>query len=218
MVKVPLSGSTAPARPDLLQPELADHFDRSLREWKPSTAENPAELPDLFGTPPPQARSLQALVAAPGSAATVHSPHAELTNPLTGEIVDETSIDDLIACYEYIDAKDKAIYAVKQRIKSLLLARSEGEAATRRVAGKTRIVKLEMPSESFEQSTLKALWESHPALAEQYLRIEKLAVQMKEFKKLRGTASDQPDVVAFRDALTAASRGRAGLPSITVER
>lgn len=217
MVKVPLSGSTAPARPDLLQPELAEHIDRSLREWKPSTAENPAELPDLFGPLSPQAtRSLQALASTADSAAVVISPQAELTNPLTGEVVNEQSIDELIDCYEYIDRKDKAIFAVKQRIKTLLLARTEGDAVTRRIAGAKRVAKLTLPAEGFDQATLKRLWAEYPELAAQYLRIESIAVQAREVAKLRNTSSDQADLVAFRDALIAASKGR-GLPTISIE-
>lgn len=167
-------------------------------------------LPDLFGFPASQ--------PAGDGELTITRVSPALTNPLTGEIVDETSIDELIDCYEYIDAKDKQIFAVKQRIKHLLLARTEGSAATRRVAGERRVAKLTLPAESFEQATLKRLWAEMPDLAEKYLRIESIAVQMREFNKLRGTSTDQPDLAAFRDALTAASRGRASLPSVSVEK
>lgn len=162
---------------------------------------------DLFGFP-----------QAPAELSVVEVNPAALTNPVSGEIVDPESIDDLISCYEQIDRFDKAIYAVKQRIKSLLLAKTEGDAVTRRVQGEKRIAKLELPAESFDQTTLKQLWEQHPELAEQYLRIERLAVNMKDFKKLRGTSSDRPELVAFRDALTAASKGRTGSPTVTVEK
>ncbi len=229
MVRVPLSGGGAAHSSDRVSglsqghplTELAQHIDGSLQGYQPPA--KPAVMPgqeadslllDFFGIP--QATPA-ALVSTPESAAVVEVQHSELVNPITGEIVDETSIDDLIDCYEYIDRKDKQLYAVKQRIKQLLLARTEGDATTRRVAGQRRKAKVTLSAETFDQAVLKTLWARFPELAAQFMRIESLAVQLREFKKLVNTSSDQANFIAFRDALTAAHRGRTGSPSISIE-
>lgn len=141
----------------------------------------------------------------------------ELMNPLTGEIIDRESIDDLIDHLESLTDLSKRMYAVQCEIRTLLEAKCEGDAVTRRVQGKHRRAKIVLPDESFEQSVLKELWNSHHDLAQQYLKIGTLNVQMKEFNKLRKTSTDQAALQFFRDAMTAASKGRSGLPTVTVE-
>lgn len=196
MVRVPLHGDAAPVRN---QPVVSD----------------PDAAFDFFASPPPSRGLPTPASDAAATLTVVSSP--ELVNPITAEIVDETSIDDLIDCYEYLDKKDKQIYAAKCRIRQLLLDRTEGDAVSRRVAGKRRKAKVTLPDVGFEQSVLKQLWNDSPELAEQYLKIATIGVQMAAYKKLVNTSSDQADFVAFRDALTAACKGRTGLPTISVE-
>lgn len=173
------------------------------------------QLHDCDAAPAFQPLQFQPLQADPQAPVTLAI--AELMNPLTGEIVDRESIDELIDALEFLKDKNDRIYAAMCEIRRLLADRCEGDAITRRVAGKRRSAKVVKPDESFEQPVLKDLWERYPQLSGQYLKIATLGVQMKNFNKMRTTSSDQPDFVAFRDAMTAASKGRAGLPTVTVE-
>jgi hypothetical protein len=142
---------------------------------------------------------------------------SEIVCPLTGEIADVKDADGLIDLFERLKEKNDAIYAAMLRCRTALSELTEGDAATRRVRGKRRAAKIEMPKVSFEQSVLKELWNSHPELAVEYLKIESIGVQMTPYKKLVNTTGTGADFKYFRDALTAACRGRAGTPSVTVE-
>jgi hypothetical protein len=141
----------------------------------------------------------------------------EITDPMTGEIFDVRDIDSLISLYERRKVVNDQIYSVLVRIRLALANLTEGDAVTRRVRGKKRSAKIKMPDVSFEQAVLKELWNSHQKLALEYLKIETVGVRMKEYKKLVGTSSTEPDFIFFRDALTRAERGRVGTPSLTIE-
>lgn len=141
----------------------------------------------------------------------------EIICPLTGEIVELSDVDGLAEMYERLDKHNKQIYAVLIKLRQSLFDLTEGDAATRRIRGRRRQVKVTMPSVKFEQSVLKALWESHPDLAHEFMRISQVDVKLREFNKLENMTSDDPAFVYFRDTLTNACRGRDGLPSVAVE-
>lgn len=141
----------------------------------------------------------------------------EIVCPLTGEVVSISDVDALADMYERLDKQNKRLYAAICRVRNALADLTEGDAATRRLRGKRRQVKVTMPSVKFEQSVLKALWESHPDLAHEFMRISQVDVKLREFNKLENMTSDDPAFVYFRDTLTKACRGRDGLPSVAVE-
>jgi len=140
-----------------------------------------------------------------------------LVCPLTGEVIDIADTDSLLDCYERVDRADKFNYATKLRIRELLAEKTEGNAKTRRVAGRRRLAKVTMPDDSWDQSILREAWNSYPKFRDEYLAISSLRVQSREFKKLVNTAGP-PDLTTFRDMLTRANRGPQGVPTISIEK
>lgn len=140
-----------------------------------------------------------------------------ITCPLTGEMAAPHNVDRLAAMYQRLEACNKAVYAAMCDIRRAMADMTEGDAATRRIRGKNCQVKVTMPAVKFEQSVLKALWESHPDLAHEFMKIETVGVKLREFAKLENMAGSDPAFVYFRDTLTNACRGRDGLPSVAIE-
>lgn len=147
------------------------------------------------------------------------SPPGEeyIYHPLSpGEIVEVDDIDGLIDLYEELDAVDKKVYGAKLRIREALARLTEGDQKTRRVRGKRRKAKVEMPGPSWDQSILKECWNSYPDLAPEVMSISSLRVKLREFKKVVGTSGDDA-FVNFRDMVTAANRGPVGTPTVKIE-
>ena len=142
----------------------------------------------------------------------------EIDDPLTGEIIDTDSIDQMLDRFEALDEFNRKLYGTLLALRRAIAAKTEGDGVTRRVAGRLRRAKVIMPDESFDQTRLKALWNEYPALAQEYLKIDTVGVRKREYAKLVGTASDQDDFCAFRDAMKAANCGRTGTPRIEIER
>lgn len=144
-----------------------------------------------------------------------------ILDPITGEILDPadaTYIDDLIDSYERISALDSKLYAAKCAIRQALADRTEGDAKTRRVAGKRRLVKLEFPGDKFEQSILKEAWQSYPQFRDEYLRIAEIAPKLREVKKLENLSGDE-SLCCFRDIVLSANKGNGGaLPTVKIEK
>lgn len=146
------------------------------------------------------------------------NPTIELIDPTTGEIVNLTDPDELIDAYERIDRHadklDAAAFVIRQSLAKL----TDGQttAKTRRVQGRRRKAKLEMPDQNWEQSILKECWNSYPSLRDQCLRIGKIDVKAREWAKLAETAGS-PDVETFRDMVRSAMRPATALPTVKVE-
>jgi hypothetical protein len=141
----------------------------------------------------------------------------DIVCPLTGEVIAPDDIDGLIAMLDRVKSIGDRLYAVQMRLRNLLASKTEGDAVTRRIRGKKRLAKVTMPDVSFEQSILKELWNSHPQLAQEYMKIGTIDVRMREYKKLVDTASEEANFTFFRNALTRACRGRIGTPRVDVE-
>lgn len=136
--------------------------------------------------------------------------------PLTHEIVSLDDVDAMASLYERIVAAEEDLRQRKQRLREAFAARTEGTAKTRRVEGRTRRVKVEMPDESFEQSVLKEAWHAYPQHRDRFLKIDSIGLKKVEVKKLMET-SGEPSLNAFRDMVRKANRGPLGLPSVKVE-
>ena len=137
---------------------------------------------------------------------------------LPGELIDPNSVDQLCERYDAIKQVSDKLSLVLLDLRRAIAAKTEGEANTRRVAGRYWRAKVTMPDESFDQQTLKRLWAEYPEFAHEYLRIASVDVRRVEFKKLVNTASDQDDFCAFRDSLKGANEGRKGVPRVEIER
>lgn len=148
----------------------------------------------------------------------VHAVELTLMNPLSGEIIDPDSVDDMIDQLESIKAINRQLYAVELQLRDRLAALTEGDAKTRRIRGERRAAKIEMPGLGWEQSKLKEAFAQFPEFRDEVLKIDSIGVKLAEYKKLKNTSSDDPEFLKFRDAITAACKGPTGNPSVTVEK
>jgi hypothetical protein len=141
-----------------------------------------------------------------------------LLNPLTEAIIPPDDVDQMIDAYQEMKAFGDRLYAAQIAIRTKLAAITEGqtEAKTRRVQGRRRKAKIEMPSPGWDQSILKEAWNAYPQLRDQCLKIDTVGVKAREWKKLAETAG-VPEVETFRDMIKAAVKPPKGVPTIEIE-
>src|SRR5690348_11876578 len=117
-----------------------------------------------------------------------------IADPLhDGQLIDPNSIDELCERYDAIKGQAEKLEVALLLLRSAIAKKTEGDAVTRRVAGRHWRAKVTMPDEKLDQQTLKRLWAEFPELSHEYLRIASLDVKRIEVKKLVNTASDQDD-------------------------
>lgn len=153
----------------------------------------------------------------PGQAERLAQHETEIDDPLTGEVVRTDDVDGLIEMFERLDRENRRVYYTMCRIREALGKLTEGDAVTRRLKGRRKAAKVVMPDVKWEQSIVRECWQSYPSLRDEYLKIESIGVRMREYQKLVNT-SGVPEIETFRNMLTAACKGRVGLPTVTVER
>jgi hypothetical protein len=141
---------------------------------------------------------------------------AEIECPLTGEIVRLSDADGLIDLFERVKRTGDICYAVQMKCREALAAMSEGDTKTRRVRGRRRLAKITMPDDAWENSLLMEAFNSYPQYRDQCLRIERIKVMLRDYKKVVGTAGP-PDFEQFRNMVSKANRGPCGTPVVTVE-
>lgn len=207
--------------------QLIDQVRKELKKFEPvlmtkgqaAMQSTDAEIDALFAdspTAPTLPSSPQATASAASEEAADEAPH--LTMP-DGEMVDMTDADALITAYERIEKMDATVYAVKTQIKQALAAMTEGDKKTRRVAGKSRVAVVTMPSGSWNNSKLKEAYNSYPQFRDQYLRIESVAVKAVEFNKTRSMAIvDNAPLETFVGMVAAAEQPPSGNPSVKIEK
>lgn len=140
----------------------------------------------------------------------------EIINPVGGEILDVSNIDKLIAAYEELCRTSSLVYAGQTLIRAAIAElASEGEGKTRHVAGKERRASVEMPSDNWDNATLKNCWKEYPQFRDEFLRIEKVAPNLTAIKKLASTAGDE-DLMAFKRLVFGARTESTALPKVTV--
>lgn len=144
------------------------------------------------------------------------NPADDLICPVTGEVVDETDADALIDCLDRIQKRAREIYAAKELVVLALACMTEGDAKTRRVEGRRRKAKITMPSDSWDQSILKEVWNAYPDHRDRFLRLGTVAVNLREWKKLQNTTAPK-DVDQIKKMLDRANRGATGNPSVRIE-
>lgn len=141
----------------------------------------------------------------------------ELMHPLTGEVLDISSADGLIHAYQQLSDVDRLIYSAKIIIRTALKHMATEGGKTRRVAGDKHTAMLTMPDAKWDNTKLKELWQKFPSLREKYLRIDRLAPNLNEVKKLKATTCEG-ELANFRALLLAAESPADGLPSVKVEK
>jgi hypothetical protein len=140
----------------------------------------------------------------------------EIICPLTGEIVDTSDPDQLIDCFERLKEADAQIFDAKRRVQFALAALTEGDAKTRRVRGRRRRAKIEMPDNGWSQSILKEAYHAYPQFRDELLRIDSVGVKAREFKKaVNETGPD--DWSTFRNMIASAEQPATATPRVTVE-
>ena len=140
----------------------------------------------------------------------------EILDPTTGELVPAGDIDQLIEAFERIKLADAAIYKAKREVQIALADLTEGKAKTRRVRGRRRRAKVEMPDSSWDQSILKEAFNSYPQFRDQCLAIASIRVRKREYQKVRNEAGPA-DFMQFRNMLTQAEGPPTGTPRVTIE-
>ena len=143
----------------------------------------------------------------------MEAKHLELTD---GVLVDVSSVDELATAYEEIRAAEQALRTRKLLVVEALARHATGTARTERVRGEVRRVKIEQPRASWDAAALRKAWERFPNFRERYLKIDKIGVQMREFKKLQHEAGPA-EFEEFRRLVLEAERGPSGQPRITIE-
>lgn len=174
----------------------------------------------------PSTPASQASAASPTAAAAApfpltpgqHEPQTEI-ELVDGEVIDATDPDAVIDAYEQIEALDRKVYAVKVQLKQALAVLSTGEAKTRRVGGKRRLVVLTMPSAGWNQSVLKEAWNAYPALRDELLRVDAIAVKAREFGKAKETSKPtDPAWEMMRNMIAGAETPPSGNPTVKIEK
>lgn len=145
--------------------------------------------------------------------------HVPLFDPLSGEIYDDAPVDRLVELYLYAKNMRQQFSDFEDSLRRKMGSMAEGNAKTRRLAGETRLVKIEMPSDRWSNSILKPLWldERFDLFRDDYLRIDTIAPQLTEVKKLMSTTC-QGLLATFRDEIARARLPATAAPVITVEK
>lgn len=143
----------------------------------------------------------------------------EIISPITGEIIDPEDIDQLAEALESIKDFSKKISALRYDITKAISrkVKSQGKGKTSYLRGDKLRIKIEQPSDSWDQSALKRVREDHPEFADEYLRVEKVAVNARKYQQLDSESGTEA-FENFKAELLAANRGKIDLPRVTVVR
>ena len=125
--------------------------------------------------------------------------------------------DVLVDLFEEIRQKESIMYEQKRALVAEIARRTEGDTKTRRLTGKERTVKVEMPDDSWDQSILKEAFNAYPQHRDKCLKIGEINIQLREWKKIMNTTGEQ-DFNLFRDMIKSANRGPTGNPRVTIEK
>jgi hypothetical protein len=142
----------------------------------------------------------------------------DFTDPTTDEIVDLADADAVIESLARIDAVAAELRHSRDVLVRALCVLSGGAAGkTVRVEGRKRVAKLTFHGEGWNQADLKAVWDNFPAYRDRFLRLDKVAVNLTEFKKAVKT-SGPPEFTECVNRLLGAARPSSRPPTVTIER
>lgn len=125
--------------------------------------------------------------------------------------------DVLVDLFEEVRTQEADLYDRKRALVAEIARRTEGDTKTRRLTGKDRTVKVEMPDDSWDQSILKEAFNAYPQHRDKCLKIGEINIQLREWKKIMNTTGEQ-DFNLFRDMVKSANRGPTGNPRVTIEK
>lgn len=140
-----------------------------------------------------------------------------IASPLDGRLIDKADPDAIIDAYEEAKQALDSLYQYQRELRAAAAELvKDGDGKTRRIKGRKRLAKLTMPTESWNQSILKEVWNSYPDKREELLRISTLAVNKRNFKKAVTTIGPD-DYNNFVKMVQSAEVPPSGLPTITIE-
>lgn len=137
-------------------------------------------------------------------------------DPIDGRLVDPEDVDSLIDAYEQAKEANDILYAWQQKLRKAIGEKATGEQKSQQVRGNRRIAKVTKPSESWDQSILKEVYNSYPKLRNELLRVSTIGVKAREFKTAIKT-NGPDDYNNFVKMVQSAKREPAGLPTIKIE-
>ena len=140
----------------------------------------------------------------------------ELLDPVTQEIIDLNSLDEMVDAYRRLKPQMEKIQNSMYILRKSIGAMTQGETKTRRVRSDRYKVKVELPSTTFEQSMLKEAWNPYPIYREDYLKIDTIGVKRRELDKMRGTTGSDA-FGSFRKMVLDAERESWQAPTVTIE-
>ncbi len=140
----------------------------------------------------------------------------ELIDPLTGEVIDDTSADAMLQAYSRLEEVDRAIYDFKCAVRDRIGRMTSGDAKTRRVRGEKWRAVVTMPDSKLDQSQIKSVWNAYPQFRDQCLKIGIIDLKKREWGKI-ANESGPDDFMNFKKMVLAAILPPTGLPSIKIE-
>lgn len=141
----------------------------------------------------------------------------ELTDPLTGEIVDPKDVDQLAEALQRCSAELDRLHRWHWVLRKHIAEHApDSDTKTRRVRGRRYRLVLTYPDSCWDQSILKEAWNAYPQYRDQLLRIERIAVKKRELRKARNE-SGPPDWELFRKMILDAERPSNAPPTVKIE-
>ena len=143
---------------------------------------------------------------------------SEIVCPLTGEVIEGGDIDGLLDTYERVKAHKDVLDAAMSQMRYLIGSLSmKAGSRTTRVAGTTKIAKIVWPANKWDQQAMKVLRTMYEEdYGPRYIRIDRVAPNLREVKKLRATTGGE-SFTTFKKALLAAESPSTAPPTITIE-
>ena len=142
---------------------------------------------------------------------------SEIAHPFRKDVAAEAGdIDGMAIMLTNVKAEIAKLRATECILRTQLANMTTGDAKTRRLVGEMVKLKIEMPSDMWQQSVLKTLWVDDVEMSSIYLRVDRLAPNLREVKKLEN-ASGNARFAEYKRRLLSARQASTSLPVVTVE-
>lgn len=142
-----------------------------------------------------------------------------------GELVSLSDVDQMADMLNEIDVMMETLTTAKTLARiSIGQMCADQTTKTRYVAGKRRMLKVEMPDRKFDNSKLKEAWNAYSStpemvkLRDEYLKIESVKVSLTPFKKLEKTSvKDNKPLETIKRMIVDAEQPATANPTVKVE-
>lgn len=134
----------------------------------------------------------------------------------SGVKADRDNIDELIDLLQVVKGELESLRSCEYSLRSALGVLAQGTRKTTRLVGTKFRAKVSWPDPTWQQTTLKELWQEDPQQSQTYLRIATLAPNLREVKKMEETYGNER-FETYKAKLLGARQPATSPPSITVE-